>query len=102
MVKDGLHGRPLPHVRRCWSVEIVRLTGTPNKRDGEWIRLRQHGFYVADLRSVAELESYVALAELEDALRTTQSGAAAGSGCRTRTRLSALSAAGGARARRSA
>lgn len=51
-------------------MEIVRLTGTPNNRDGEWIRVRQYGFYVADLRSVAELECYVALAELEDALRT--------------------------------
>lgn len=85
----------------CWSVEIVRLTETPNKRDGEWIRLRQYGFYVADLRSVAELERYVALAELQDALRTTGSGAAAGSGCRTRTRPSALFPGGDAPARRS-
>jgi hypothetical protein len=30
----------------CWSIEIVKLTGTPNKRDGEWIRVRQYGFYV--------------------------------------------------------
>jgi hypothetical protein len=85
----------------CWSIEIVRLTGTPNKRDGEWIRIRQYGFYVTDLRSVAELERYVALAELEDALRTSGSGAVAGSGCRTQTRLCPLFLAGDVRARRS-
>lgn len=51
-----------------WSVEVVRLTGTPNNHDGEWIRVRNLGFFVADVRSVVELESYVSLAELEDSL----------------------------------
>jgi len=52
-----------------WSVEVVNLTCTPNKHDGEWIRVRHFGWYVADLRSVEALESYVALTELEEALR---------------------------------
>jgi hypothetical protein len=48
-----------------WSVETVRLSQTPNHHDGEWIRVRHLGFYVADLRSVAELARYFPLDELE-------------------------------------
>jgi hypothetical protein len=29
-----------------WSVEVVRLSGTPDHHDGEWIRIRQYGAYV--------------------------------------------------------
>jgi hypothetical protein len=48
-----------------WTVEVVRLSGTPDKCDGEWIRIRQHGFHVADVRSIAELEQWFPLASLE-------------------------------------
>src|SRR5579864_3336020 len=54
-------GRMAVHYRTsdgCWSVEVVRLTGTPNKHDGEWIRVRNFGFFVADVRTVTELQSY--------------------------------------------
>jgi hypothetical protein len=53
----------------CWTIEVVRLSLTPNHSDGERIRVRQYGFWVADLRSVEALESYVALAELEEGLK---------------------------------
>ena len=48
-----------------WTVEVVRLTCTPDHHDGEWIRIRQYGAYAADVRSVAELEHWIPLAELE-------------------------------------
>jgi hypothetical protein len=50
------------------AVEIVQLTCTPNHRDGSWIRLTHHGFFVADVRSAEALESYFPLAGLEEAL----------------------------------
>jgi hypothetical protein len=28
-----------------WRVRIVRLEGTPNRRDGTWLRVTQHGFW---------------------------------------------------------
>jgi hypothetical protein len=52
-----------------WSVEVVQLTCTPDRRDGEWLRIRYLGYYVHDARSVMELERYIPLSELEDALR---------------------------------
>ena len=52
-----------------WTVEVIHLSGTPDRRDGAWIRVRQHGFHVADVRSVAELEQWFPLASLaQDAL----------------------------------
>jgi hypothetical protein len=52
-----------------WTVEVVQLSCTPNHRDGEWLRLTQYGSWVADVRTVAELQQWVDLAELEpDAL----------------------------------
>jgi hypothetical protein len=45
-------------------VEVVRLTGTDG-RDGEWLRVCQHGWWTADVRTVAELERWFPLAELE-------------------------------------
>jgi hypothetical protein len=56
------------HTRDGWSVEVVRLTCTPDRHDGEWLRIRYLGYYVHDARSVMELESYIPLSELEDAL----------------------------------
>jgi hypothetical protein len=29
-----------------WSVEVVRLTGTPDHHDGEWLRVNYFGFHV--------------------------------------------------------
>jgi hypothetical protein len=48
-----------------WTVEVVRVTGTGN-RDGEWLRLRQYGYWTADVRSVAELAEWLELASLEE------------------------------------
>jgi hypothetical protein len=47
-----------------FSVEIVQLTCTPDHHDGEWLRLRHHGYYLVDVRRVSELEDYVSLADL--------------------------------------
>lgn len=43
------------------------MTGTGN-HDGEWLRVRQYGFWTADVRGVAELVQWFPLAELEEAL----------------------------------
>ena len=29
-----------------WTVEVVQLGGTPDRRDGEWLRVRYYGFHV--------------------------------------------------------
>jgi hypothetical protein len=47
-----------------WSVRLVRLNGTPNHGDGEWLRLTRFGFWVADVRTVAELADFVSLDRL--------------------------------------
>jgi hypothetical protein len=49
-----------------WSVEAIRLTCTPNHHDGEWLRVAYHGWWVADVRSVAELQRWFPIAELEE------------------------------------
>jgi hypothetical protein len=51
-----------------FTVEVVRLALTGRHADGEWIRLRQWGFHVTDVRSVEELAAYLNLADLEEAL----------------------------------
>jgi hypothetical protein len=62
------------HTRSGWAVEVIQLTGTPNQHDGAWIRLTHHGFHVADVRDPAELERWIALAELRhDALIMSRS-----------------------------
>jgi hypothetical protein len=48
-----------------WAVDVITLSGTPDHRDGEWLRVSFHGFHVADVRTVAELEQWFPLAELE-------------------------------------
>jgi hypothetical protein len=51
-----------------WTVEVVRVTGT-GSHDGEWLRVCQHGYWTANVKTVAELERWFPLAELEpDAL----------------------------------
>lgn len=51
-----------------WSVEVVRLRLTPDHHDGEWLRVRFHGLWVADVRQVAELAEWFPLADLAEAL----------------------------------
>jgi hypothetical protein len=52
-------------------VEVVRLSCT-NGRDGEWLRVRRHGFHIGSVRSVAELAGLgVDLAELHEAVLST-------------------------------
>jgi hypothetical protein len=48
-----------------WRVEVVRLTGTPDRHDGAWIRVRYFGWFVADVRAVEDLAAYFPLAALE-------------------------------------
>jgi len=37
---------PRYRTKTGWTVKIVQLTCTPNRRDGSWIRLTHHGFFV--------------------------------------------------------
>ena len=59
---------PRYRTKSGWTVKIVQLTCTPNHHDGSWIRLTHHGLFVADVRSREALESYLPLADLEEAL----------------------------------
>jgi hypothetical protein len=49
-------------------VEVIKLTGTSRNRDGEWLRVKQHGSHLADVRSIEELANYVDLADLVEGL----------------------------------
>jgi hypothetical protein len=49
-------------------VEVIYLTGTSGKRDGEWLRVSYLGFHVADVRTLEELASYFPLDSLEEKL----------------------------------
>jgi hypothetical protein len=48
-----------------WSVEAVRLSMTPDRHDGEWLRARRFGFWIADVRAVEDLARYFRLADLQ-------------------------------------
>ena len=48
-----------------YTVEVVHLAGTSGNHDGEWLRIRYQGYHVTDVRSIAELERYIPLRELE-------------------------------------
>jgi hypothetical protein len=52
-----------------WAVEIIEMSATPDRHDGESFRVSHHGFHVGCARSVRELEQRPVLAELEEALR---------------------------------
>jgi hypothetical protein len=56
---------PTYRTKDGYSVEVVQLSDTSGNQDGEWLRVRYHGYHVADVRSVAELERYFPLGELE-------------------------------------
>jgi hypothetical protein len=49
-----------------WTVETVTLAGTPDNRDGSWLRVRRLGYYVADVRDAAGMACYIDLRELEE------------------------------------
>jgi hypothetical protein len=51
-----------------WTVEVVQLTSTPDRHDGQWLRVKQYGIWTADVRTVGELAHFVDLAELEPEL----------------------------------
>jgi hypothetical protein len=46
-------------------VRVVTLVGTPDRRDGTWLRVTQFGAWTADVGSVAELERFFPLSDLE-------------------------------------
>ena len=48
-----------------YTVEAITLSGTPDHRDGEWLRVSFHGFHV-DVRSAGGLVRWFPLAEFED------------------------------------
>jgi hypothetical protein len=48
-----------------WAVEVVGLSATPDRNDGERLKVTYYGFFVAVVRTVAELEQWFALSELE-------------------------------------
>jgi hypothetical protein len=49
------------------TVETIRLSGTKG-RDGEWLRVKRHGYQWADVRTVAELSAVgIDLADLSEA-----------------------------------
>jgi hypothetical protein len=51
-----------------YTVEVVRLALTGRRRDGEWLRVKQHGAHVADVRTVEELAEILDLADLTEGL----------------------------------
>ncbi len=52
-----------------WSVEVVTISHTPDHHDGTWLRVRNYGFFITDLRHPEELASYLDVEELlEEAL----------------------------------
>jgi hypothetical protein len=60
-VADGMRWR----APGGWTVEIVHLTGTSDHSDGERLRVCQYGWFTADVRTMAELERFFPLADLE-------------------------------------
>lgn len=48
-----------------WVVDVIRLSLTGTGRDGTWLRIRRRGFWIADVRTVAEIEAFLPLAGLE-------------------------------------
>jgi hypothetical protein len=48
-----------------WAVEVVELSATPDRNDGERLKVTYCGFFVALVRTVAELEQWFPLADLQ-------------------------------------
>lgn len=51
-----------------WVIDVIHLSLTGNNRDGERYRIRHLGWFIAELRTIAELRKYVDLARLEEVL----------------------------------
>jgi len=45
-----------------WAVEVVQMTGTSDRHDGESFRVSYCGYHVGYARSVEELQRWVPLA----------------------------------------
>jgi hypothetical protein len=50
-----------------WCVDAIRLSATPDSRDGDWLRVRWRCYWKADVRTVAELARLVPLDQLAEA-----------------------------------
>ena len=48
-----------------WAVEVIELRITPDRNDGERLKVTYCGSFVALVRTVAELETWFPLADLE-------------------------------------
>ena len=48
-----------------WAVEVVELRATSDGNDGERLKVTYCGFIITDVQTVAELEQWFPLAELE-------------------------------------
>jgi hypothetical protein len=49
-----------------WAVEVIGLSATPDRNDGERLKVTYCGFFTITLvRTVAELEQWFSLADLE-------------------------------------
>jgi len=51
-----------------WAVEVIHMTATPDGHDGESFRVTHHGYWIGYARTVPELERWIELTDLEDAL----------------------------------
>lgn len=49
-----------------WTVELIHLTATSRGQGGEVLRLCRDGFFVAAIRTIAELAGYVDPVDLEE------------------------------------
>jgi len=48
-------------------VEHIQLSSTGTGRDGEWLRVKRHGYHVGDVRTVGELAGLgIDLADLRE------------------------------------
>jgi len=61
--------RFLSHDRR-WRVDVIRLSCTGDHRDGEVFRISHDGYFIAEVKTVAELSRYLDLSALEESLLT--------------------------------
>ena len=53
------------HTPGGWTIEVVQLA------EGERLRIRHHGYYIADVRNLADLEHWIPQDQLEYLERDT-------------------------------
>ena len=51
-----------------WRVDLISLSWTGDSRDGSRFRITRNGYFVAEVRTLAELARYVDPADLEETL----------------------------------